>query len=318
MATDYGLRSLQLSLISQVATTYYLLLDYHQRLIIAQETLTSRLRSLDIIQQRFDRGILPEIDLNQAQIQKEIAAAAIPLYERSIAKTEHALSILLGRLPGEITQGTALNRQVIPPNIPAGLPAQLLERRPDVIQSLYLLNAQTARIGVATAMRLPAISLTGALGYASTEISSITSDGGVWSVGGSLLGPILDFGKGKQRVVIEEARTQQALYSYENTVLNALKEVEDALVEIETTSREIDAVTNKLKAARNAKRLSDERYDKGVTSYLEVLEADRTLFSVELEYSDLKQRYLSAYVTLYKSLGGGWISKEEVKRSQKN
>jgi multidrug efflux system outer membrane protein len=131
----------------------------------------------------------------------------------------------------------------------------------------------------------------------------------VWSVGGSLLGPILDFGKGKQRVLVEKTRTRQAIFSYENTVLNALREVEDALVEIETLGREINAVIRKLKAARNAKELSNERYDKGVTSYLEVLEADRTLFSVELEYSELKQRYMNAYVTLYKSLGGGWISK---------
>lgn len=315
IATDFGLRSLQLSLISEVVGTYYLLLDYQQRLFISKETLATRLKSLDIIQQRFDEGILPEIDLNQAQIQKEIAAAAIPFYERAIAKTEHALSILSGRLPQEITQGKRLNDQPIPPGIPAGLPAQILEQRPDIAQSFYTLNAQTARIGVATAMRLPAISLTGALGYASTEIASVTSDGGIWSLGGTLLGPILDFGKGRQRVVIEEALARQALFEYENTVLNAFREVEDALVEVETLSREINAVSNKLKAARNAKELSNERYDKGVTSYLEVLEADRTLFSVELEYSDLKQRYLNAYVTLYKSLGGGWISKEKKART---
>ena len=315
-ASKYGVRSLQLDLISEVVGAYFLLLDYHQRLAIARETLDSRLKSLEIIQQRFDRGIIPEIDLNQAQIQKEIAAGAIPLYERLISTTEHALSLLLGRLPGQIARGRGLDHQNTPPEIPAGLPAQILERRPDIVQSLYLLNAQNARIGVATAMRLPAISLTGLLGLASSEISSITSEGGVWSAGAGLLGPLFDFNKGKQRVVLEEERTRQVLFEYEDTVLNAFREVEDALVEVETYRREMEAVTNKLVAAQNANDLSAERYDKGVTSYLEVLEADRTLFSVQLELSDLKQRYFRSYVTLYKALGGGWISREEMAQTK--
>jgi len=253
VASTYGFRSLQISLISDVAATYYLLLDYSQRLNIAKNTLRSRLKSLDIIQQRFDEGILPEIDLNQAQIQKEIAAGAIPFYERVIAKTEHALSILLGRWPGNIALGEQLNAQTTPPDIPVGLPAQILERRPDVAQALYQLNAQNAQIGVAVAMRFPAISLTGALGLATTEIANITSEGEVWSVGGSLLGPLFDFGKNRQRVAVQEARTRQALVVYENTVLNALRDVEDALIEIGTLKRELEAVSNKLAAARNAR-----------------------------------------------------------------
>jgi multidrug efflux system outer membrane protein len=256
-----------------VVGTYYLLLDYHQRLAIARETLDSRLKSLSIIQQRYDKGIIPEIDLNQAQIQKEVAAGSIPLYERMIANTEHALSLLLGRFPGPVARGTDLSRQPLPPEIPEGLPAQIMWRRPDILQSLYSFNAQNARIGVATAMRLPAISLTGLLGLASSEVSSITSEGGVWSAGAGLLGPLFDWSRGKERVRAEEALTQQALFSYEETVLNAFREIEDALVDIDTYRRETEAVTNKLIAAQNAKELSTERYDRGVTSYLEVLEA---------------------------------------------
>ena len=193
MASEYSLRTVQISLISEVVSTYFLLLDYHQRLKISEKTLDSRIDGLDIIQKRFDKGIIPEIDLNQAQIQKEIAAGAIPLYQRLIANTENALSILMGKFPGEIKTGDDLGQQTVPPDIPVGLPSSILERRPDIAEAMYLLQAQTAKIGVAQALRFPSISLTGLFGVASSEISNISTDGTVWSVGGSLLGPIFDF-----------------------------------------------------------------------------------------------------------------------------
>jgi len=285
------------------------LLDYHQRLKISEKTLVSRLDSLDIIQKRFDKGIIPEIDLNQAQIQKEIAAGAIPLYQRLIVNTENALSILMGKFPGEIKTGDDLNHQTVPPDIPGGLPSSILERRPDIAEATYLLEAQTARIGVAQALRLPSITLTGLFGVASSELSSISTDGTVWSVGGSLLGPIFDFNKSRQRVEIEKERTQQALYRYENRVLLAFREVSDGLNDIQTYKEQISTVERKLKAAENAARLSKMRYDKGVTSYLEVLDTERTLFDVGLELSQLKQQFFNAYVRLYKALGGGWLTK---------
>jgi outer membrane protein, multidrug efflux system len=312
IASEFGLRTVQLSLISEVVSNYYSLLDFHQRLYIAEETLQSRLKSLDIIEKRFDKGIIPELDVNQAQIQKETAASSIPLYQRAISKTENALSILLGKLPMEIETGKGLNLQTIPPEIPTGLPSRILERRPDVIESMYRVQAQTANIGVAVALRFPAISLTGALGIASSEIGSVTSDGEVWTVGGTLLGPIFDFKKNIRRVELEEAKTREALYRYENSVLTAFREVEDALVEVETFQAQLQSVKNQQKAARNANELSKERYDKGVSSYLEVLETERSLFNVELALSELEQQYLNAYVNLYKALGGGWMTKEEM------
>lgn len=263
MASEYSLRIVQISLISEVVSAYFLLLDYSQRLEISENTLDSRLYSLDIIQKRFDKGIIPELDLNQAQIQKEIAAAAIPVYERLIAKTENALSVLLGRLPGEIEKGINLGSQTIPPGIPVGLPSSLLQRRPDVVQAEYLLQAQNARIGVAQAMRLPAISLTGILGVASDELSTLTSDGAAWSISGALFGPLFNFNKNVLRVVIEEEKTKQALYHYRNTVLRAFREVEDSLVEVRTYKKQIVPVENKFKAAKNAAALSTLRYDKG-------------------------------------------------------
>jgi multidrug efflux system outer membrane protein len=316
MASEYGLRTVQIGLISEVVGSYYLLLDFHQRVKISKDTLESREESLNIIQKRFDRGIIPELDVNQAQIQKEIAAAAIQQYERSVAQTEHAISILLGKLPETIKTGRGLNFETAPPKVPMGLPSTLLERRPDIVQALYLLESQTANIGVAEPMRFPAISLTGMLGLASSELSGLLSEGGAWSVNGGLFGPIFEFYKNVRRVEIEESKTREVLYFYENTVLTAFKEVEDSLVEIDTYQEQMAAVKRKEKAAKNAYRLAKLRYDKGVSTYLEVLETERALFSAQLELSELKQQYLNGYVKLYKALGGGWITKDEMTKVQ--
>jgi multidrug efflux system outer membrane protein len=291
-------------------------LDFHQRLQISRQTLESRLESLDIIEKRFTKGIIPEIDKNQAQIQKEIADASIPVFKRLISQTENALSVLLGRFPGEIQKGTDLHHQAIPPYIPAGLPSALLERRPDIAQAEHLLHAQTARVGVAEALRLPSISLTGIAGFASTDLDDLISDGDAWSVSGNLFAPIFDFDKNKLRVVIQEERAKQALYRYQNTVLIAFKEVEDALREVHTYDDQIASVERQRDAAENAAYLSKMRYDKGVTSYLEVLETERQLFSAGLELSEVKQQYLNAYVRLYKALGGGWLSKDQMENAE--
>jgi multidrug efflux system outer membrane protein len=311
LASEYGMRTIQIGLITDVVSTYYLLLDFHQRLTISKETLDSRTKSLEIIQLRFDKGIIPEIDVNQAQIQAAIAAGSIPKYERGIANAENALSILMGQLPQEIQRGETLDQQNIPPFIPELLPSQLLERRPEIGEALALLKAQNEEIGIAVAQRFPAISLTGLLGVASSDLGAVTSSGGIWSVGAGLTGPLWDYDKSKRRVDIQTERTKQALYRYENIVLTAFTEVEDALVEIETYQRELTAVRQKVAAAQNANSLSFERYDKGVADYLEVLDSERTLFSTQLELSELTRNFFNAYVKLYKSLGGGWINESE-------
>jgi multidrug efflux system outer membrane protein len=316
VASEYAMRTVQITLISEVVSTYLLLLDLHQRLEISRYTLESRVGTLDIIQQRFDKGIVPELDVNQSQIQKEIAAGAIPLYQRLIAKTENILSILLGGFPREIETGVPLYEQEKPPDIPAGLPSSLLERRPDILVAQYVLKSQTERIGVAEAQRLPAISLTGSAGAASTELANMTVEGFAWSIGANLVGPLYQFGKNKKRVEIQRARTEQALYEYENTVLIAFREVADALNEIETFKEQIAAVTRQYEAAKSADDLAKLRYDKGFSSYLLVLETERTLFSAGLELSSLTREYYNSYVRLYKALGGGWISKEEMEEAQ--
>jgi len=317
MASEYSLRAIQISLIAEVVSTYYQLLDYHQRLEVSRRTLDSRIESLDIIEKRFAYGIIPEIDVNQAQIQKEDAAAAIPTFERFISKTENTLSILLGRFPGDIKKGMSLKNQTLPPDIPFGLPSSLLERRPDIVQAKYNVRAQNAKIGIAQALRLPSIRLTGFAGRASDELSSLTSDGTAWSIAGGIFGPIFNFNQDKMRVEIEKEKTKQVLYTYEQTVLSAFKEVEDALIEAQTYKQQLSALGKQYKAAKNANRLSKMRYDKGVTSFLEVLDTERELFSVALEHSNVKQQYHNSYVALYKALGGGWLSKDEIENFRK-
>ena len=251
IASEYGLRTVQLTLVAEVVSGYYELLDFHRRLAISERTLESRIDSLIIIQQRFDRGIISELDVNQAEIQREIAAAAIPLYERSISKTENRLSILLGQLPDSIKVPDDNSLLSSPPDIPVGVPADILERRPDIAEASFLLRAQTQNIGIAEALRWPSISLTGTLGFASTELDSVTIDGSVWSVGGQLFGPVFDFGQNQRRVEIEELITQQFLFQFENKILNAFREVEDSLVEIKTYREELAAIKRQLKAATN-------------------------------------------------------------------
>ena len=255
IASEYGKRTIQIGLISSIVGTYYQLLDFRWREFIARKTVELRQESLDIIQARYDNGIVPEIDLNQAQIQLAIAASAVPLYQRSVAQTENALGILLGRNPGPVTVGIELDEQQLPPDIPVGIPSMLMERRPDILQAENLLHAQNARIGVAVAQRFPAISVTGLLGVASNDISTLTAGGASFSLGAAMVGPLFEFGKNKRRVEVERKKTEQALYQYERTVITAFKEVEDALVEIHTLKDERRARQDHVTAAQNAQKL---------------------------------------------------------------
>jgi multidrug efflux system outer membrane protein len=192
-----------------------------------------------------------------------------------------------------------------------GLPSELLVRRPDLVQSEQLFYAETARIGVAQAMRFPSFSLTGAFGLASADLSTLlSSESLVYSVGGSMLGPIFNWGKNKRRVEIQKEVARQALYRYEQSVLQAFREVDDALVDIHTYTRETQSRIRQMEAAKNAAKLSRARYDGGQTAYLEVLETERSLFNAELDASAARRNQLSAYIYLYKALGGGWVLPE--------
>jgi multidrug efflux system outer membrane protein len=262
------------------------------------------------MQERYNKGIVAEIDVNQAQIQEAIAAAAVPEYARLVANTENLLSILIGRNPGPIIRGAKLEEQAMPPDIPPGLPSTLVQRRPDILEAEQYVASQNAMIGYAQAMRFPTFSITGLLGAASPELTT-SALSAAWSVSGSILGPIFNFGKNKRRVEVERKRTEQAYLMYDQVVLNAFRETEDALIAVTTYRDQLEAVVRQRVAAENATRLSRARYDEGITSYLEVLDSERTLFDASLSASATLQYRLNSYVDLYKTLGGGWISKEE-------
>lgn len=316
MSTEYGMRTTQMSLIASVVSSYFQLLDDMAKLEVSKFTLASRDSGTQIIQARYDHGIVAEIDLNQAQIQEAIAAASVPLYKRYIASDQSTLSILLGRFPDSVMTGQHLYEQKMPPEIPTGLPSQLLERRPDILQAEADYRQQNALVGVAVAMRFPSISLTGLVGGASNELSTFTSGGVAWSVGGSLLAPLFEFGKNKRRVEQQRYLAEAARLNYEFTVIQAFKDVEDALISIETLKEELKAQQDRMVAAKNAEKLSQERYDKGVTSYLEVLDSQRQSFDAQLNYSTVRRELLNAYISLYKALGGGWLSEEEMQATE--
>ena len=317
-ASEEALRQVQVSLISAVADGYFQLLDFDNRLKISRRTWDTRNESLWIIQQRFDKGIVPEIDLNQAQQQEAVAAAAVPMYERMVAHTEDYLNILIGQNPRDLVRGS-LDQAFEFPEIPVGIPSELLERRPDLVQAEQLFYAETARIGVAQAMRFPSFSITGILGMASSELTSLISGEAVlYSIGVSMLGPIFNWSKNKRRVEIQREVADQALYRYEQSVLNAFREVDDALIDIYSYRLEFEARLRQQEAAINAARLSRARYDGGQTAYLEVLDTERSLFSAELEASAVRGYLLSSYIYLYKALGGGWITPEEQSASEED
>ena len=306
-ATEAAYKNVMITLISDVASTYFLLLDLDNQLLISEETLESRQESLEIMEARFSKGTIPELDVNQAQIEAGDAAIAIAILQRRIVQAENGLNILLGNNPGPVERGNLLTQQIIPPDIPAGLPSDLLQRRPDLISAEQELRAQTARIGVAEALRYPSFSLTGQLGVESTELSDLdSSDAKSWNLFGGVLFPVFNAGRLSAQVEIEIERTKQAQLVYELTLLQALGEVENALVAIRTYRDQYQLNKQQVVAAQNAARLSRARYDGGVVDYLEVLESERTQFRVEINESEALQLYINSIVELYQALGGGW------------
>lgn len=308
MGTLMARQTVVLSLVADVASSYFFLLDLDNQLAIAKSTLEARRESLRIIRARFEKGTTSALDVHQAEIQESIAEAAIPTFERLIVETEDRIRILLGEFPGDVVRGRPLAEQVLPPEIPAGLTSDFLRRRPDVQSAEQALIAANAQIGVAEAQRFPLIGLTASAGVASDDLSKITDGGaGIWSIGASLLQPLFNYGKNKRRVEIARAQTEQALLSYEAAVQQAFREVEDALAGVRSSRERMAVLERQVVAARSALKLSQARYDQGVTSYLEVLIQQTTAFSAELGASLARQEMLVAIVRLYSALGGGWI-----------
>jgi multidrug efflux system outer membrane protein len=299
--------ALQVSLVAEVATDYFLLRDLDNELMISENTLTGRKENTRIIKDKFDHGYVSELDLLQAQQQEAIAGAAVPSFRRQIILVENAIRVLIGLGPGPIVRGASNYDQILSPDIPVGLPSQLLERRPDIIASEFALQAQFEQIGVAEANRFPTISLTGALGFASPQLSSLLTNKGFVANGfGSLVGPLFNFGQNKQLVEVQRRQTEVVYYQYQQTTLNAFADVDNALASYRNLDEEHAERKLQVEAAAKALVLSQARYDNGYTSYLEVIIMQTNLFDAQLLESSTLQLKLNSIVSLYKALGGGW------------
>lgn len=307
-AREENRRAVVLQLVSGVAQAYFDLRQLDMQLDIARRTLQSWEESVKIAQARLRQGMIPKLDLDQFEAERANAAARTAELERQMVQKENELSVLLGRNPAQISRGRSLIEQVMPPEVPAGLPSELLQRRPDILQSEQQLAAATARIGVAKAERFPKITLTGLLGVASPHLSRLVNPGQFGEVGPSLTGPLFNaqiLGFQQQAV---EAQARQAVAQYEQTILVAFREVEDALVAVRKTRDQTLAQEEQVAALRSALHLADLRYKGGISNYLDVLTAKQGLFNAELSLASTRRLHLVSIVQLYKALGGGWSS----------
>jgi multidrug efflux system outer membrane protein len=311
LATEEGRRTVILSLITAVASNYVQLRSLDQQLDISRRTLDTRAESLRIAQLRFKAGLTSELTVRQAEAEYHSAAVQIPQLETAIAQREDAISLLLGRNPGAIVRGRALDRLAQPP-APAGLPSELLERRPDIRQAEQQLVATNANIGVAKAAYFPVISLTGLLGYVSPQFEDLfEGPSRTWNFGGGLSVPIFTAGKIAGQVQAAEAVQQQALANYEKTIQTAFAEVEDSLIALRKGRERLRAQQAQTESLRRYLKLAKLRYDNGYTSYLEVVDAERNLFNAELATAQNQSDVLVALISLYKALGGGWIDEAD-------
>jgi multidrug efflux system outer membrane protein len=306
LAAEESRRAVALSVVGFTAEAYIDLLSLDKQLDVARRTVASREMSLDLFRQRLDKGDISDLELSQIESQYWLAKAQIPVLEKTIAQLEHALSVLLGRNPGRIPRGLPLDSLRLP-GIPEGIPSEILEGRPDVRLAEEQLRAANARIGVAKSLYFPSISLTGLFGVASGDLSNLfTANAQTWAIGGGILAPIFHWGEISGQVDAAEAFQKQTLHVYVQAVQSAFRDAEDALVGRSRTQEQEEAQANQVRSLRQYERLARMRYRDGVTSYLEVLDAERSLFSTELEYAQTQGNLLKSVVGVYKAFAGGW------------
>ncbi len=307
LETEEARRAVVLSLVSDVAQAYFELIELDALLQIAQKTTASYAGIYKIFKDRLEFGVVSQLQTSRAEGALAGAAAAIPELTAQIAAQENKINTLLGRNPGPVGRGTPLLSQAVPPTVPAGLPSVLMERRPDLLKLEAQLVAANAKIGVAKADFFPKLSLTGMLGKANPELSAITSGAAtIWSVAAGLTGPIFQGGRilGNYRATV--AAWEESKYQYEQGVIKAFQEVSSSLVALDQlagTERELERA---VKALQNAVDRSLDRYLYGLSSYLEVLDAEEKLYPAQNAQANARLNRLLAYVNLYKALGGGW------------
>src|SRR6266581_4594650 len=310
LATEDARQTVILTLVSDVASNYFSLLQLDLQLQITRETVNTQIDSVKLTRLRLERGVATKLDVLQAQQVLDSANAQIPDLERRIAQEENAISILLGNYPQAVPRGRPLVEQSLPPEVPPGIPSSLIERRPDIREAELVLVAANAEIGVAKAQFFPQISLNGSgggsFGRSSAFSSLMSSQVGIWSYGAQVSQPVFTGGALRGNLRVAKSQHQQALISYRQTIQRAFGDVSDALIGYEkfhqVRVRQEDTVAD----LQESVRLSEMRYKGGTTTYLEVLDGQRSLFSAELTLAEARGTEYQSLVQLYRALGGGW------------
>jgi len=309
LASEWGRRAVLTTLVSQVADAYFALRALDLELDISRRTLDSRRQSLGLTEVRERGGVTSLVDVRQAEQLVYGATGEIATLERQIEQQENFLSFLLGGNPGSIARGLPLTDQPHEADVPAGLPSALLERRPDIQQAEQQLVAANAQIGVARSAYFPQIPLTASGGFESTALSALfTGASGIWSAAISATEPLFTAGRTRSQVALARARREEALIAYQQSIHQAFREVADSLAGYRKTREFREQQALLFGAAQDARRLADVRYQGGATSYLEVLDAETRLFDAELGLAQAELGELSAFVEVYRALGGGWTT----------
>jgi multidrug efflux system outer membrane protein len=307
LGSEWGRRAVMTSLVSGIASSYFQLRALDRQLEVSQRTLSTRQESLRLTQVRDQGGAGSLVDVRQAEQLVEGANATIISLSLDIEQLENGISVLLGRYPGPIARGDALEAQPLRPEVPAGLPSSLLEQRPDIQSAEQAMIAANAGIGVAKSAYFPQISLTASGGVASTSLSNLFSAPSiVWQAAASLVQPIFDGGRIDAQVTRAELVRDEARLQYLRTIQQAFREVSDALIEYQRQREARDVQERLVSSARDARRLADLRYQGGNSSYLEVLDSDTRLFEAELGLINAELAERTAFVEIYRALGGGW------------
>ncbi|MFZ0635020.1 MAG: efflux transporter outer membrane subunit [Candidatus Acidiferrales bacterium] len=310
LATQDARQTVILTLVSDVASDYFALLQVDLQLQITRETVNMQQDSVKLTNLRLEHGVATKLDVLQAQQVLDSANAQIPDLERQIAQEENAISILLGNYPEAVPRGRPLVEQALPPEVPPGLPSSLIERRPDIREAEQALVAANAEIGVAKAQFFPQISLTGSgggsFGRSSAFSSLMSSQLGIWSYGAQVSQPIFTGGALHGNLKLAESQHQQALIAYRQSIQSAFGDVSDALIGYQKFHQVRVRQEETVADLRESVRLSNLRYTGGTTTYLEVLDGQRSLFSAELTLADARGTEYQSLVQLYRALGGGW------------
>jgi len=306
-ASEEFRRATVLSVVTAITTGYINLREQDRELEVSRETLALRLDALKLFERRFKGGVVSEVEVSQARSEYATALRQVPITEQTVAQLENALSNLVGRNPGPIARGRPIDELMLPP-VPAGLPSDILERRPDIRQAEQSMVAANARIGAAKALYFPTISLTGAFGQASRELSKLwDSASRQWTYGLGVSMPIFTAGAIAGQVETAEAAQRESVAVYRKAVQSAFSDTENALVGITASRAALDATDQQVGALANYARLSRKRFEGGYTSYLEVIDADRNLFNARLSQAQAQGNVLLQSTALYKSIGGGWV-----------